>query len=192
MLRAERAIMLVSRCRCKEPLVRGPAHEPITSSCGSAWPGRFRLEQEEQLLPLRRGTSRALRGVRRCRSREVLAGQTEPIAHSCVSVWRAKFDNLSIAAPRSGHKSERAMTQPECPLATDGHPLKAAPKNLLLSTAVVYSCALPASSGRRLLNSGKQLIFGRQLEIILSELFGANRSQPATFLRPLRIGLPIR
>jgi hypothetical protein len=39
-------------------------------------------------------------------------------------------------------------------------------------------------SGRRLLNSSKQLVFGFQFEIIFSNLLGPNASQQATFFRP--------
>jgi hypothetical protein len=87
------AIAPASRSLYREDLVLDPASEPTMRSCEIAWLGRSHLEQEEQLLPLRKRTSRALRGVRHSRSNEEPVPRQEPgtIIHSCANVWQAEF-----------------------------------------------------------------------------------------------------
>jgi hypothetical protein len=91
--------VLVSRSLCREHLVPDPAHEPITTSCESAWLGRSHLAREEHTPQLRNDKSRALRDARRSESREepALHGETGTIAHSCANVWKAKFADLEVA-----------------------------------------------------------------------------------------------
>jgi hypothetical protein len=75
------------------------------------------------LLPLRKPTSRALKGVRLSLSREEQAPAAEAeigtITHSCANAWRAEFADLSIAlaeiGARSGSKSEREGKAPVTP-----------------------------------------------------------------------------
>jgi len=106
--------MPVSRSLCREHLVPGPAHEPITTSCEIAWLDGSHSAQEEHLLQLRKHTCRALSGVRRSLSREGPAqgAETGTITHSCANAWRARFADLDVALmetrPRPGCKSGRA------------------------------------------------------------------------------------
>jgi hypothetical protein len=91
-------IVPARRSLSREVLVPGPAHEPTTSLCETAWPEEFLLQQQEHLLQLQKHKSRALKGARLSLSREEPAPRAEAeigtIIRSCANAWRAKFADL--------------------------------------------------------------------------------------------------